>query len=115
MKKLSSYLRAFRKRAGLSQKELAFLFGCDTESIVWHHEQGRAPAFDAVVAYEYIFQTGCRELFAGVYQKVGQRVIARARPLHRRLSGKPHTPERARKIIFLKNLIAHHEEATQPL
>lgn len=115
MKKLSNYLRAFRKRAGLSQEELSFLFGHETESLVWHHESGRVPVFETLVAYEYVFQTNCRELFTGIYEKVGQKVLARAQALHRSLSRKPYTPDRARKIEFLKKLIAHHEDAVRHL
>lgn len=115
MKKLPNYLRAFRKRAGLSQKELAFLFDDETQSSVCKHEHGREPDLRYLLAYEYIFRTSCQELFAGAYQKVGQRVLAKARTLHGSLSRRPHTPERARKITFLKNLLASHEEAVRHL
>lgn len=79
---LPNYLRTFRKRAYLSQEELAFLLGVKDGSAVSRYElDERRPSFETVVAYEVIFGTTIRELFPGWYRKVEAEVLRRARDL----------------------------------
>jgi transcriptional regulator with XRE-family HTH domain len=77
---LSNYLRANRKRLGLSQAEVAFLLGAETGETVCRHERfAREPSLETALAYEAIYQRPTRELFAGLYQSVEQEVAARAK------------------------------------
>lgn len=85
--KLPSYLRTYRRRAGLSQDEVAYLLGTRDGSKACRYERWRrTPPLETALAYEVIFQTPARELFAGVFEQVERQVKTRARALHRRLS-----------------------------
>jgi len=100
--RLSNYLRANRKRLGLSQDEVAFLLGTQSGAKVCRHEKFlREPSLATALAYEAIFQRSIRELFGGIYQKVQRAVAARAKVLtHRVIRGKPNRQtDHKRKIL----------------
>ena len=79
---LPNYLRANRKRLGLSQDEVAFLLGTQSGAKVCRYERfKRAPALETAFAFEAIFRRPARELFCGLYQKIEQEVAARAKTL----------------------------------
>lgn len=107
MKKLADYLKAYRKRSGLSQEDMAFLFGAETDAIVWQYEHGvRAPGLTNLITYEYIFQVSSRELFAGIYEKVGRDTDMRVKKLLTRINRKPFTSRSSRKIVFLNAILS---------
>jgi hypothetical protein len=78
--RLANYVRAHRKRVGLSQREVAFMLGYKNEAAVAKHESFRAvPPLLIALAYEIIFQVPAGELFAGfrevVETSVEQRIL----------------------------------------
>lgn len=86
-KALSNYLRTIRKRAGLSQDEVAALLGVLSGAEVSRHETfRRMPSLATALSYEAIFGVPVRELFLGEYQKVEAEVQARAEELARRVA-----------------------------
>jgi transcriptional regulator with XRE-family HTH domain len=79
---LSNYLVSNRKRLALSQKEVAFLLGNEGGANVSRYERfEREPSLETTLALEVIFQRSTSELFGGLYQKVEQEVIERAKTL----------------------------------
>ena len=101
--KLQNYLRTYRKRFCLSQDELAFLLGCRNGTKVSHYERlARHPNLQNAFAYEVIFGTPPRELFAGVYQKVERTTIKRARMLAQKLAKEGPNPVTSRKLEILR-------------
>ena len=91
--KLPNYLRVHRKRAGLSQDEVAQLLGHLSGAHLSRYENFRyTPALAAAFAFEVIFQAPARDLFAGVYQEVEQSVVSRAGFLVRRLEKRANPP-----------------------
>jgi transcriptional regulator with XRE-family HTH domain len=84
--RLPNYLRAQRKRAGLSQKEVAFLLGCRCGAKVSRYERfKREPTLRAAIACAVVFHVPVRELFAGIYDDVARVTERRSRELARRL------------------------------
>lgn len=103
---LPNYLKMFRKRSGLSQRELAYLLGGKTGSKVSRYEHGRRlPAFETLLAYEVVFRVGLDALFRGAHLSSAKRVRARAQRLSRKLDALPLTPSIKHKLDFLTNLI----------
>lgn len=65
--KLPNYLRTYRKRAGLTQKEVAHLLGINDPTSVSRHERGvRIPTLERSLEYSVIYQVSLAELFAGI-------------------------------------------------
>jgi transcriptional regulator with XRE-family HTH domain len=101
--KLQNYLRTYRKRSSLSQDEVAFLLGCQSGTKVSRYERHtRKPNLETLFAYEMVFAAPARELFAGVYQKVENKIQNRAQLLTRKLNRA--TPDRmaTRKLQILE-------------
>jgi transcriptional regulator with XRE-family HTH domain len=77
--RLNNYLRAYRRRLGLSQDDVAFLCGARNGAQVSRYECGkRRPTLENLLACEAIFQIPVRELFAGRFEDVLKTVSKRA-------------------------------------
>lgn len=104
--RLPNYLRAYRKRLGLSQKEIAYLLGCRGGGKVSRYERFvRDPSFETALACEVIFQTPSRDLFAGVHERVERAVSKRAKRLAQLLAKRQRDPQLARKLRALQVVI----------
>lgn len=78
--KLENYLRTYRRRSGLTQREVAFLLGCETGAQVSRYEKRRRlPPLATALACEAVFGVPVAELFAGVRESavkaIGKRVV----------------------------------------
>lgn len=68
---LVNYLRIHRRKAGLSQPELAWVLGYSDEGALAKHERFQSlPPFLIALGYEVIFQVPVSELFPGLLQSV---------------------------------------------
>ena len=110
-RKLENYLLTHRKRAHLTQDEMAFLVGSGSGTTVSRYEHyTQRPRLEMVLAYEIVTGTPARELFAGLYDDLEQQIQKRSRQLAQRLKTCP--PDRATetKLEFLK----HGSKPTKP-
>ncbi|MGH9459930.1 MAG: helix-turn-helix transcriptional regulator [Vicinamibacteria bacterium] len=104
---LPNYLKTHRKRAGLSQDEVAFLLGYQSGSRVSRYESfGRAPTLEVALACEAVLGIPARELFAGVYEKAAEETRRRAAMLTKRLTADPASGACERKLALLTRLAA---------
>ena len=101
--KLDNYLKTYRKRAGISQREMDYLLGAHVGSTTSRYEHfKRTPTLENALACEALFGAPVRELFAGVYVKAQRRTIQRARALRKRLAATGTAPKR--KLILLNHV-----------
>ena len=102
--KLENYLKTYRKRAGISQREMDFLLGARGGSKTSRYEHfKRTPNLETAFACEALFHAPARELFAGVYARAERRTILRARLLRKRLLAKKLSP--SGKVILLNTVV----------
>src|SRR6266852_9657349 len=86
--RLKTYLRTFRRRWGLTQRELAFLIGLKSGTTVSRLEQlKRLPNLAAALACLIVFDIAPFEIFPGLFSEVRDRVIVRANQLYEELQG----------------------------
>jgi transcriptional regulator with XRE-family HTH domain len=78
-RKLPDYLRSDRRRAGLSQEDIAVLLGSGVLAISRYERMRRLPPLEIALAYQAVFGTPVAELFAGRYREIVKQVRARAR------------------------------------
>jgi len=91
--KLDNYLRTYRKKLGLTQREVAFLLRCHGGAKVSRYERsGRIPDLKTIFAYEVIFQKPARELFAGIYDRAERETLRKVRQLVSRLRKRQESP-----------------------
>ena len=101
--KLDNYLRTHRKRTGLSQTEVAYVVGGKDGTRVGRHELFvRTPGLGNALAYEVLYRSPVKELFAGLYEKVEKETLRRAWLLALRLGRRPPTAVIQWKLAWLK-------------
>src|SRR5438552_454227 len=101
--RLPNYLRAHRKRAALSQDEMAFLLGGKNGARISRYERCRqTPHLRTLISYELLFGTPVRELYGGIAKEVEHNLKRRAKLLIRRLkkSGIGYLTSRKIKILL---------------
>jgi len=95
---LPNYLRANRKRLGVSQDDVACLLGARSGGKVCRYERGaREPSLRVALAYETIFKRPIRELFAGLHDEVKREVTAHAKRMMRKIDPAKAGNQSARK------------------
>ncbi len=78
--RIPNYLRAYRKRLGLSQDDVAFLLGSATGAKMCRYESfNRIPTLRAALALEVVLGRPVSELFAGIFRVVEMEVRGRAK------------------------------------
>ena len=66
---LANYLRTYRKNAGLTQQEAAYVVGIN-RSDLWFYETGRRePSLRVVIALLELYRMPIWKLYAGIYQE----------------------------------------------
>ncbi|MBV8977716.1 MAG: helix-turn-helix transcriptional regulator [Alphaproteobacteria bacterium] len=82
-------LRAYRKRSGLSQAELAALLGLRSQSVLSELELAKTrPRSEVLLGCERIFDVSAAELFPGLATRVERAVLSRAAHLAGRTGGR---------------------------
>jgi transcriptional regulator with XRE-family HTH domain len=96
MRKLPHNLRIERRQAGLSQADMAALFGVRSMAKLSRYENlRRLPGLTTALGYEAILGKPVAELFAGTYGRIRADVLRRARRLGKTLQ--PHAGPARRK------------------
>lgn len=107
--KLPNYLRTHRKRARLSQADVAFLLGTKSGAVISRHERfQQLPNLQRLLAYEILFSTPVRTLFEGEQQKAEKRLKCRIRLLIQKLCGSGKSRLTLQKIRILETLLKHN-------
>ena len=107
--KLENYLRTYRKRSGLTQREVAFLVGCRNGAQVSRYEKRRhLPPLRTALACGAAFGVSVSELFAGLREAAGKAVGERMLALKSKLETTPAQDRDARLVTQT------HEQTRQP-
>jgi transcriptional regulator with XRE-family HTH domain len=107
---LDCYLKPYRRRWGLTQKELAVLLGFQNGAVVSRLERVlRHPTLETAYAVEIILGTPPAELFPGLYERVRKQVIARARTYYDELQGTPSKSTQL-KLDFFEDIFTRWED-----
>jgi transcriptional regulator with XRE-family HTH domain len=106
---IKTYVRPLRRRSGLTQKELAFLLGAKSGTIVSRIEGvKRAPNLSAMLAYMFVFGAAPAELFPGLLSQIHEDVRGRVNELYEAIQGNPAKTTRT-KLDFLETVQARLE------
>jgi transcriptional regulator with XRE-family HTH domain len=102
---LPNYLRARRKSAHLTQRELASLMGYRTVSNVSRFERfAQTPSLRTALLLAFVFDMPLQELFAGLVQEDLKAIHRRASILYEQIAVRSDTPEDVCKAEFLDDL-----------
>ena len=96
---VGAYLRAHRRKAGLSQRDLGRLIGYPDGGSVSRHENMRLlPSLLAAFGYEAVFQVPMHQLFAGLRDAVNQAVEEEIKQFERELLQKASKRPRSASV-----------------
>jgi hypothetical protein len=106
--KLDNYLRAQRRKAGLSLRELGVLLAYDNEGAISRHERSKTlPPFLIALSYSVIFQAPVSILFPGVMETVEltveKRLLRFEEELRQQLAKRGQDLEVNQKLMWLNN------------
>ncbi len=105
---LPNYLRTYRKRSGLSQREVGFLLGARFGTHVSRYERfTRIPPLPSAVALGVVFHAPLDTLFAGTVRAAEQDTARRIARLIRRLEAAEPSRVRDRKLAALRSVTEH--------
>jgi transcriptional regulator with XRE-family HTH domain len=112
---LPNYIRMYRKRIGLSIKDLSFLLKSKTGSSISRYEHfRRIPSFRARLSLMVIFRCEMEDLFPGEYEKVERTMSRRAQLLYNRVSQSQYRRRiTAHKLECLKSLSLVSSKSSQ--
>ena len=83
---LENYLKTYRRKSGLTQREVAFLLGSMNGAQLSRYERRRRlPPLRTALAFEAIFKVPVAKLFGGVSDGVNREVSDRIEALGTRL------------------------------
>ena len=103
--KLENYLRMYRKRSGLTQREVALVLGCRNGVQVSRYEKRRrVPPLAMALACEVAFGVPVSELFAGMREAIGKDVSLSFKELKLKLESsttKTNATGAARKLNWI--------------
>lgn len=97
--RLPNYVRTFRKKAGLSQRELGLILGYRDEGEVSRHEHFKAvPPLELALRYEALFHVPVSTIFAGLYNAAARDTERRMNRLETTLKVPNPDRKRERKV-----------------
>src|SRR5260221_7564719 len=103
---LTTYLKMYRKRTGLTHEEVGFLLGSMSGTSVSRHELAqRLPILKTALRYEAIFGAAVRDLYEGLFLETKEMVRQQAHGLCASLERRQKTPYVMRKIADLRTII----------
>jgi len=102
-KQLKNYVRPFRRRSGLTQREFAFLVGGASVSRIERFKH--VPNLLAIHACSLLFGVQAADLFPHPLAEVQQTLKSRTNELYEKLQGNPSKETRI-KLDFLEGVLA---------
>jgi DNA-binding XRE family transcriptional regulator len=108
--RIKSYARPLRRQWALTQRELAFLVGVKSSTVISRIEGlKRIPNLATALGYALVFGLGPVDLFPGYMAEVQTAVHGRVNELYEQLQGDPSKGTRV-KLDFLETVLARLEE-----
>jgi DNA-binding XRE family transcriptional regulator len=103
--RIKTYVRPLRRRWALTQRELAFLVGAKSGTVVSRIEGlKRSPSLPVTVACALVFGTALPDLFPHLHLQIRDEVLRRVSELYDELQGNPSKETRI-KLDFLETVL----------
>jgi transcriptional regulator with XRE-family HTH domain len=112
---ISSYLRTYRRRSGLTQSEVAFLLDARDGTKVSRYERlSRRPNLHSTIGLQVIFGLATKDILPRVFVSAERRIVERALVLSRQLKGTSDSPRTRRKLEFLSAILTKRGSVPRP-
>lgn len=112
---LQNYIRTYRRKAGLTQREVAFLAGVRNSAQVSRYEKcRRLPPLRTAFALEAILKIPLATLFAGIRDSVDHNTAERIDKFRTDLDANIHSKKQRRFIARKRYWLSEHESLREP-
>lgn len=102
---LYNQTKTSRKKAGLSQDDVAFLLGKESGSYVSRVEQNKiTPDLFTALSYQILFDIQVHQMFAGIYTEIQPILITRIAKLTNILEKKGGSLKIRKRIVILNEV-----------
>lgn len=107
--RLQNYLRTYRRKSGLTQREVAFLLGRKNGAQLSRYEKQHClPPLRTALAFEAIYKIPLAELFAGLRESVGHDTSERIAILDADIQAGGASKSRRRLVARKRSWVAEH-------
>lgn len=114
-RKRYAYVRAHRRRWGLTQRELGWLVGLSSRTAVSRIEMSkRKPTTETVIACAIVFDLPLDAIFPGLHEEIERGVFRRATELREQLGNQTNELS-LRKCVLLDEVLARIIKRSQQL
>ncbi|MBN1560457.1 helix-turn-helix transcriptional regulator [candidate division KSB1 bacterium] len=101
-KRLHNYLRTYRRRLGLSQKDAAFLLGGRGKEKISRHERGvREPVLETLIAYSILYDVSLADIYSRLCERQRKAILKQIKAM---LQDTPENRENELKRASLTRL-----------
>lgn len=109
--KLGCYLRTYRIKTGLTQRDVAMLLGLETGSTISRTEKDHGiPSVLILLGYYVLFEAQPNDLVPGIIRDIKKVVCVRAPTLAGQLRKRQATPMVQARLKFVENLSRLQDE-----
>jgi transcriptional regulator with XRE-family HTH domain len=103
--KLDSYLKAYRKQSGLTQKEVTCLLGKKSISVISRMENGHAtPSFETAIYLSILYRESIADLIPLIVEKLQYQLLKRLDCMNTEYTEHTNTKTYAKRS-YLENII----------
>jgi transcriptional regulator with XRE-family HTH domain len=107
-----NYLRAHRKKSGLSQRDVGKLLGYKDPGPISRHERATStPPLAAALAYELIFRAPVAAIFAGTHDAIARDVEMRMKEMGAMLGSRNARDRNANLIAQKLSWVSERQKA----
>lgn len=107
---IENYLRAYRRRTGLSEAQVGVLLGLGSGSMIGRYECGACvPTLGVVFCYELALGAPAHELFYGLFERARQGTRARADLLLAGIARGTPGPFTGQRIDVLRKILSEYK------
>lgn len=100
-----NYLQSYRKRIGISSKDMAYLIGMDTGNLSKMETGKREPSLLVIISYYLILNIPIHNLFKNEFKETISSCMRNAISLKDSMLERMTTPELNHSVILLDNVI----------
>jgi transcriptional regulator with XRE-family HTH domain len=102
-------LRWYRKRANVSQQDVATLLDIIPQTLIRYENGSRDPTPEIIIVYHILFGVTLHELFTPFFKKIKQKLVERSKIMIDDINHDP-SPKGNQRITYLQSIVNSLEE-----
>lgn len=97
-------LKWYRKRADVSQQDIAVLLDIIPQTLTRYENGARDPTLEVIIAYHILFGATLHELFEPLFKKIQQKLVERSKIMIDTIN-RDASPKGNQRITYLQSIV----------